>query len=176
MASETKTGKSGADTDTASRAGAEEALKPFQDAAVKFLKANSSAQEAFMKQRAQACLDFQDQVRKVEQEAFQAVADLTRRHLGAGGQAGSPQAGADYETQVRKVYTDAQARMMAVHQKAHADGLSGDAVKSYATQRHGAYQSFLSDLHQAWTGAKSLDPYTMNSIASSILLTMNAAG
>src|SRR5262245_52699070 len=90
MATESKTGKTGGETEAASRAGTpEETLKPFQDASVKFLKASSSAQEQFMRQRAQACLDFQDQVRKVEQETYQAVADLTRRLLSATGQGGS---------------------------------------------------------------------------------------
>ncbi len=191
MASQNKPNKPAGDSsDASSGVNTEDSLRPFQDAAAKFLQAHFSAQESFMKQRAQACLDLQEGVRKVEQEAHQAVMDVTRRHIQATGQPATGQAAAggveaayaarvqaqlDYEKEVRQIHADAQAKVMALVQKAQSESFGEESVKNFASQRQGAYQAYLEDLQRAWSGTKALDPRTLNAIASTILMTMNAA-
>lgn len=160
----------------------EEGLKLFQEASAKFLQADFSAQESAIKQRAQAYLDFQAEVRKVEQEAYGAVMELTKKHINSMGHqvAGSleemyyvrAQSQLDYEKEVRQVYIDIQAKLNTIAQKAF-DGEGEGAIKQFANQRENAYQAYMADLQHAWSNTRALDPQTMNAIASNILLTIN---
>jgi hypothetical protein len=161
---------------------AEEGLKPFQDASIKFLQANFSAQESLIKQRAQFGLDLQDEARKVEQEAYDAVMEATKKHVNnlgrqaAGGLAemyyARAQSQLDYEKEVRQVYIDTQARMSALARRALGED-GGDAIKQFAGRQQDAYQAYLADLQQAWDKTESLDPRTVNAIASNILFTID---
>src|SRR5215471_9325816 len=133
MPSKNKPEDTGADAPSPKDAGpnAEDVLKPFQDAAAKFQQANYAAQEAAIKQRAQACLNFQDEVRKVEQDAFNAIMEANRKQIGKIGQqeTGSTeelysarvQTQFDYEKEIRQVCADAQTRLKAVVEKACSD-------------------------------------------------------
>lgn len=159
----------------------EEALRPFQDAAAKFLQAIVSAQQSATKQRTQAYLDFYDNLRKVEQEAYQTVMDATKKHVEKLGQqtTNSPEevytAGAqsqfDYEKQVRQVSIDTQAKLKDLVQKSFGED-GGDPTKQFADERQKAYQTYLADLQQAWANTKALDPQTIKAIASNILFTL----
>lgn len=168
-----------------------EALRPFQEAAAKFLQAQVSANESFFRLRAQFALDLQDEARKVEQEAHQAVMEATRKHLGNLGQPATGQSAAgsveaqygartqaqlDYERAVQQIYADTQAKMMAIAQKAQGENISGDSIRRFTEQRQGAYQAYLEDLQRAWAATRTSDPQTLNAIAASILMTMNAVG
>lgn len=170
-------------SDESSSVKTEDVLRPFQDASVKFLQTNFSAQESAIKQRAQAYLDLQAEVRKVEQEAYDAVMEANRKHVNKMGQQATSnsmeemyseraQSQFDYEREVRQVYIDAQAKLKAIAQKAFGEE-GGDETKQFANQRQDAYQSYLADLQQAWSDTKALDPQTMNAIASHILFTIN---
>lgn len=183
MTSQKKPGDAGSEAFTSS--GTKDVLKPFQDASAKFLQATFSAQEVALKQRAQAWLDFQDEVRKGEQEAYQAVMAATRKHVNTMGQpvtgnmeemhSARAKTQLEYEKEVRQIYADTQAKMTAIAQKVFGEGGGGEPTKQASNPRQDAYQAYLTDLQQAWSGIKALDPQTMNAIASSIMYTINAA-
>jgi len=169
---------------TSNAATLDDVLKPFQEASTKLLQANLAAQESAFKQRAKAELDYQDEVRNVEQEAYRALTAATRKQLDQLGQgtgsspeqqfAARAQAQLDYEDEVRRVYADAQTKLTAAAQKACDANASGDAVQQLTNQRQDAYKNYLSDLQQAWSGTKALDPQTVNVIATHIMSTMSA--
>jgi hypothetical protein len=163
----------------------EEILKPFQEASVKFLQANFAAQEAIVKQNAQASFELQEEARKIEQAAYDSVAEATKKHAESMGQEtkGSPeeiyaaraQAQLDYEKEVSQVYIDTQAKLTGIAQKAFGD--SGEEVaKQFTNEQQGLYQVYLRDLQQAWAETKDLDPQIINAIATDILFTINTAG
>jgi BMFP domain-containing protein YqiC len=165
----------------------EEALRPFQEAANKFIQAQLAAQEAAMKDCAQAWLDHQDAVRQIEQDAQRQLSEVTRKSLEQLGQQGPSgveqmftarmQAQADYENEVRRIYSDAESKLASLHQKLAEESAGGERLLRKATdQRQDAYQTYLSDLQQAWANTKSLDPQTITSIASHILWTMSSVG
>lgn len=155
----------------------EEVLKPFHEASMKFVQANLSANESTMKQ----CLDFQQKVRKIEQETYDAVIEVTKRHLGKIGQqtAGSMeewfaarmQLQLDYEKEVRQLYADSQTKLNDIAQKANSEDCP-EAVKQLTNQRQDAYQAFLGDLQRAWSNITTLDPQSMRAITSHILGTL----
>lgn len=173
-----------APTDNPSDVNAEDVLRPFQEAANRFFQAHLAAQETAVKQCAQAWLDYQDEVRRVEQEAYRGVVEATRKHLDQLGQQGEgdleqlyskrAQSQLEYENEIRRVYADAQAQLATVARKPFDQSAGGDAARQLASQRQDAYRTYLSDLQQAWSSTKALDPQTINSIASHILYTMNA--
>ena len=177
-------------TDKAATGAIEEALRPFQEASAKFLQASVAAHEAAIKQRAQAWLDLQDEARKIEQDTHHAVLDATRKHLEKLGQpataspedafAARAQSQIDYEKAVRQAHVDAQTKLTTIAQKASGESTGGgggdDSLKKLTNQRQDAYQTYLADLQKAWSGVKSLDPQTVNAIASNILFTINAIG
>jgi hypothetical protein len=162
----------------------DDVLKPFQEASTRLLQANLAAQETAFKQRAKAELDYQDEVRNVEQEAYRALTAATRKQLDQLGQQGSgspeqqfsarAQAQLDYEDEVRRIYTDAQTKLTAAAQKACDANAGGDAVQQLTNQRQDAYKTYLSDVQQAWSSTKALDPQTVNVIATHIMSTMSA--
>jgi len=167
-----------------------EALRPFHEAAARFLQAQAAANEAFFRHRVQFWLDLQDEGRRVEQETHQAVMDTTRKHLGNLGQPPTGQAAMgsvealytvraqaqfDYDRAVRQIYADTQAKMMSLAQKAQGENLGGESIQRFMQQRQGAYQAYLEDLQRAWAATRASDPQTLNAIASSILATMNVA-
>lgn len=167
-----------------STANSDEVLRPFQEASAKYLQARLAAQEVVLKQRAQACLDLQDRIREVEQEAYRALMEVSRKHVAKIGQqpAGNfselyltrAQSQLDYEKEVRQVYMDSHAKLSAIAQTAAGEH-SGEAIKSFTDQQQNAYQAYLADLQRAWSAAKSLDPQTMSVIASNIMFTMQAS-
>jgi hypothetical protein len=169
-------------SDESASVNTEEVLKPFHDASVKFLEANFSAQESAMKHCVQAYLDFQNEVRKLEQQAYDAVMEATKKHVDRMGQ--RPAAGMEemysarvlsqmeYENEVRRVYMEGQAKLTEIAQKASREN-GGEATKQFANQRQDAYQTYWADLQRAWSSTKALDPQTMKAIASDILCTLN---
>jgi hypothetical protein len=173
------------DPAAAPNASLEDALRPFQEAAAKFLQASFAAQQAVMKQRMHAWLDLQDEVRKTEHEAYQAAMAATRKHVDAMAQppAGSPeevnaaraQAQLEYEKEIRQLHADTQAKLTALAQRASGEGGAGAPAGQPFTQQQDAYQAYLADLQQAWASTKALDPQAMNAIAANILFTINAA-
>jgi len=180
----------------------EETLRPFQAASARFLQTSQSVQQSIMRQSVQTWLDFVDQVRKTEYEAHRTAMAAARKHLDAMGQAptkaptkaltkaltSSPeelfaaraQAQADYEQEVRQIQADTQTKLAALSQSTFGASGSGsgsnESIQQLSNQRQDAYQAYLADLQQAWSGVKSLDPQTVSAIASTILFTMNAAG
>jgi BMFP domain-containing protein YqiC len=171
------------DSDAPARASAEEVLRPFQSASAKFLQASAAARDAALQQCAQAWLDFHDEVRKAEQEAYQTMMAATRKHVGALGQ---PAAGTadeayaararshfDYEREVRQIYADTQAKLSAIAQKS-CEGGRGDAVRQFSKQHQDAFQAYQADLQRAWSGAKALDPQALSAIGATILFTIHA--
>lgn len=169
--------------DNSAAVNVEEILKPFQDASAKFLQAKIASHEAAAKQRAQACIDLQNRVREVEQEVYRAVMDATKKQVE---QIGQQQAGSveeiyfararaqiDFEREVRQVYIEAHAKLAAIGQKAMAED-AGGTVKGFTDQRQDAYQTYLTDLQQAWSTTKSLDPQTMGAIASNMMYAMHS--
>lgn len=163
----------------------DEALKPFQDASTKLLQAQAAAQQDAFKQYAQTWLDFQGKIRDTEQAANSAVLAATKKHVDRIAQPvkGSPeevyaaqaQAQIDYETEVRKIYADAEAKVQALVQQTSSDGGDGggDAAKKLADQQQGAYQAYVADVQQAWSKTKAVDPQTVAAIASHILYTVS---
>jgi hypothetical protein len=169
--------------DNPSSVSVEDVLKPFQDASAKFLQAKIASHEAAAKQHAQACIDVQDRIREVEQEAYRAVMEATKKHVEQMGQQPAAsveemyfaraRAQLDFEREVRQVHIDAQSKLATIAQKAMAED-AGGVVKGYTDQRQDAYQTYLADLQQAWSATKSLDPHTMSSIASNMMFAMHS--
>lgn len=167
-----------------SNAGLEEALSPFYAVAAKFVQANLLARETAARQRVQACLDLQDEVRSVEQDASRAAAQAMRKQLeNLGQQAGgsveqmfAARAGAqvDFERELRQIAMDTQAKLTTISQRAFSTASAANLAQQDSTARQEAFRTYLSDLQQAWASTRSLDPQTMTGIASSILLTMSA--
>jgi hypothetical protein len=157
-------------------------LKRFQEASSKFIRANAAAQEAACAESAKLQLDFQQQVRSVEQDASRAIADAIKRHIERAGQQGSSrpedvyslhaQAQLDFEREIRQIYADAEGKLREIAQKTSGEGGSG-LLKQVTDSRQEAYQAYVADLQQAWASTKALDPQTMNAIASTILCTIN---
>jgi hypothetical protein len=155
--------------------------KPFQDASTKFLQATISAQQAAIRDSVQASLDFQQKVRKVEQEAYDAVLEATRKYLTRMSEMSTGnveetyssrlQSQMNYETEVRQIYADAQLKLQEMVKKSAPE--SGDAMKQFSSLRLDAYQQYLSDLQRAWSETTNLDPQAMKTIASSIFCTLN---
>jgi hypothetical protein len=187
MAPSKKPARSETDSPSAastSAASSEDVLRPFQEASAKYLQAKCAAQEAAIKQRAQACFDLQDRIREVEQEAYRAIMEATRKHtqkLGQssaadppGTQAARAQSQLDYENEVRQVYMDSHVKLAGIAHKVSSED-AGEAIKNYADQQQNAYQSYLADLQQAWSATKSLDPQSMSAIAYNIMFTMHAS-
>jgi hypothetical protein len=187
MTSQNRPGKqTDSDSTAASGASTEEVLRPFQAASAKFLQANYMAQEAAISQRAQAWLDVQDEVRRVDQEAYQAAMAAMRKHINTIGQSAtvSPEeayavrarAQLDYEREVRQICAEAQAKVTAIAQKRFGEGGGAGSTEQFFNQRQDAHKAYLADLQQAWSTIQSLDPQIANAIASSILFTINAVG
>jgi len=161
-----------------------EALKPFHDASAKFLQANFAAHEAAMKQRMQAWLEFQEEARKVGDEAQTAVMDATRKYMDKVGQPGTgtqeeqysarAQSHLDYEKEIRQAYIDNRTKVTGIAQKAFGQS-ADDMMKQLANQRQDAYQAYLADLQRAWSSTTTVDPQTIAAIASNILMTVQGA-
>jgi protoporphyrinogen oxidase len=163
----------------------EEVLRPFQEASEKFLQANVSAHQDAAKQYAQTYLDSQQEISEAQQEAYESILKITRKYLETAGQqqkADSPeeaylaqaQSQFEYEKAVRQIYIDTDAKLQAIAQKLSGDQNEG-LTRKLSGQRQDAYQTYLSDLQKAWSGAKNLSPEAINAIASNILSTISAA-
>ncbi|PYP86888.1 MAG: hypothetical protein DMF61_11840 [Blastocatellia bacterium AA13] len=163
--------------------GPEDVLKPFQDASAKFAQAHLAAQESAVKKQAHTWLDLQDKIRKIEQDAYNAVTEATRKHLSNLGEqtggsledafAARAQAQIEYEKQVRQIYADTEAKLRELADKSANEQQGSDPVTHFTNRRQDAYQAYLADLQQAWSNTKNLDPQTVNAIASNILSTIN---
>jgi len=163
----------------------EGALRPFQAASMKFLQASMSLWETAMRKQAQLWLDLHAEVRRTEQEAYQATMAVLRKHMDALGQAPatSPEemysarirSHFDHEKETRQIAADTQAKLTATVRKLFGDN-AGEPARQLASQRQDAYQAYLGDLQQAWSATRTFDPQTMTAIASNILFTINAAG
>lgn len=161
---------------------ADDALKPFQEAAARYLQASLSAHESAITDRAKAHLDFHEQARSIEQDAYRSVMDATRKHMDRVAQPAQGsveeiysarlQAQLGYEKEVREVYADAEAKLRALAHKAFTEG-GGDTFKRVVNQRQDAYQAYVADLQNAWSNTKTQDPQVMAAIASHILCTIN---
>jgi hypothetical protein len=161
--------------------GAQEAVRPFQEASVKYLQATMAAQEDAAREAIESQVELQRAARHLEQEAFDALAEATKRHLERMSQqpAGGPEemyfarlrSQLEYEQDLIQVYADAQARLSELSQRASSPG-SEDVTQRFASRRQEAYQQYLSDLQEAWAST-SVDPATMKAIASHILCTLN---
>jgi hypothetical protein len=137
-----------------------------------------------MKQQTQTGLDLHQKVRDVEQEAYRAMMEAAKRHIDRLGQ--QPQASTqefylahaqsqfDYEREVWRAYMDAQAKLRAIAAERLFGEQNGAAVtQQFTNQQQDAYQAYLADLQQAWSGTKTLDPQIMSAIASNIMCAMN---
>ena len=165
----------------------EDVLRPFQQASSKLYQAHLVAQEAALKEGAQAWLDYQEEVRKLEQETHRALIDATRKHVGQLGEQASgnveqmyaarTRSQSEYENEVRRIYADTQAKLTSVNQR-RTEGAGGgeQTVHRAVDQRQSAYQTYFSELQQAWANTKSTDPQILNAIASHILMTINSVG
>lgn len=169
--------------------GNNEALRPFLEASNRFLQAQQAAAESTATEQARAWLDHQDAVRQIEQEAQKAFSAAARKYLDQvaqpTGTGSTPEqlytaraeAQAAYENEVRRIYTDAQQKVADLQKQSEGGGGGGGKLFQQAVdQRQNAYQTYLSELQQAWANTKSLDPQTINAIASHILLTVNTSG
>lgn len=164
---------------------AQDAVKPFQDASLKYIQAAIAAQESVVKESLQAYLEFQQTARKLEQEAYDAVMEATRKHLDRISQppSGGPeqsyfaqaQSQFEYENDVRQAYMNAQTRLQEVAQQSSGPD-SGQLMQRFTSTSQDAYQQYLADLRQAWANVASLDPQTVKAIASNILYTLNVHG
>jgi hypothetical protein len=183
-AADSKSGDTAADSRPANP-NIEDVLRPFQDAAMRFVQANVSARDAAMRESAQACLDLQDQVRRVEQDAQGAFIEGTRKYLDRLAQqtTGSPeemysarlQAQSDYEKELQQIAVDRDAKLRAAMQSASEQAGNADPVKKIADRRQEAYQTYVTDLQKAWSSVPTADPQTVNTIATHILTTINMA-
>jgi len=156
----------------------EEALRPFQEAGNSLLQTTYAAQEAANRQRTLAYLDYQDQVRQIEQDAYKATADATRKYVSRGTPNDTPEAAQaarnDYEKELQKIQTDAQTKYAEVTQKAAEQLEKGDDSQQ---QKQAALQKYLGDLQSAWSSTKAApDPQTLNAIATHIYATITAVG
>ena len=169
---------------TAAQPGSDDFVKPFQDASMKFLQAATSAYEGIVKDSMQAYSEFQQTARKLQQDTYEAVTEATRKHMSglseqpAGGKpedvySSRLQAQRSHENELRQTYTNAQSSLQDLMQKYFGAG-NEDLLKKYISQRQEAYQQYMGDLQQAWSGASKLDPQTVKAIASSIVWTLNS--
>jgi hypothetical protein len=159
----------------------EDVAKPFHDASMKFLQSIIAAQQTSMNESLQAYLDFQQAVRRAEQEAYDAVVEATRKHMNRmSEQAGTPeemfssrmQSQINYESELRQIYANAQSQVQELAQNSFGPN-SGEVVKRFAALRQDAYQQYLTDLQRAWSDTTSLDPQAIKAIASNILCTLS---
>ena len=182
MASQGKQDVAAAPDQSSGGAQTEEVLKPFQDASTKLLQAHAAAQQDAVKQYTQTWLDLQGKIRDAEQAAQSAVLAATKKHVDRLAQpvTGSPeeayaaqaQAQIDYETEIRQIYADTEAKVQSIVQQAASDG-GGDAAKKLADQQQSANQAYVADLQQAWSKTKSVDPQSVYAIASHIMYTIS---
>ena len=161
----------------------EEAVKPFFEASRKYLQAIVSAQEAAMKDALQAHLEFQQATRQIDQDAYDAVMEATRNHLdrmseqSEGGveqtYLARAQSQFEYESEVRRVYADAQAKLSDTVQAA-ARPEERDLGKQFTSLQEDAYREYVADLQRAWSSSSALDPEAMKAIAANIACTLQA--
>jgi len=161
----------------------EEAVKPFYDASRKYLEAIVSAQEAAVKDALQAHLEFQQAARQIDQEAYDGVMEATKDHLDRmseqteGGveqtYLARAQSQFEYESEVRRVYADAQAKLSDTVQSA-ARPEERDLGKRFTALQENAYEEYVADLQRAWSSGSALDPEAMKAIAANILCTLQA--
>lgn len=160
-----------------------DAIKPFHDASIKFLQAATAAHQTAIKDRVQVQLNFLQEGQKIEKEAYDAVLEATRKYMSRVSE--PPSANAEetcrtriqeqinYENDVRQAYSIAQQRVQDTASKVFGTEEGGDFVKQLTSQRQNAYRQYLSDLQQAWSGTKDLDPQTVKTISASILHTLS---
>lgn len=167
---------------------AHEALAPFQAASVRFLEANSTAQEKSDHEAMQAWFQLLADSRKVELETSQAMIELTRKHIAMTAEYSTDQSTQtmesmyyqrakvqlDYEREVRQLCTDTQAKLAEMTKNA-LETVRGNSLEQLLQQRQSTYQGYLADLQQAWSTTQTLDPQTLSAIAAQILFTMNVA-
>jgi hypothetical protein len=161
----------------------DDVVRPFQEASNRFLQAAVAAHESAVKQAAHAWLDRNDEARQAEQELFSAVTAATRKYVDQLGQQGDAsladvssaraEAQAEYDKELKHLAADAEAKLSAIARKACDGSGTNDAAQQRTNQLQQAYQAYMSDLQQAWSGTKALDPQTINAIASHILTTIN---
>jgi hypothetical protein len=159
-----------------------DAVKPFQDASIKYMQAAMAAHQNAWKDSVQAQLAILQTVQKIQREAYDAVVEATRQHMRRMSEQPSAsaeetyrtriQAQINYENEVRQVYTNSQQRIQETLKMFGAEG-GGDF--GLTSQKQDVYRQYLSDLQQAWSGMKDLDPQTIKTIATSILYTLNMA-
>lgn len=161
----------------------EEAVRPFYDASRKYLEAIVSAQEAAVKDALQAHLEVQQAARQIDQEAYDAVTEATKDHFdrmseqAEGGveqtYLARAQSQFEYESEVRRVYADAQAKLSDTVQAA-ARPEERDLGKRFTALQENAYEEYVADLQRAWSSSSALDPEAMTAIAANILCTLQA--
>ena len=176
-----KTAGSGPDKST--NVNPEEVLRPFHEAAVKLAEANAAAHGSAIRKWAQSCIDFQNEARRIEQEAYNSIMEVNKKYFNAMGQeaAGSfeeihasrTKLQQEYENEIREVYGATQNRLAELAQGAGGED-GGDAFRQLNDQRQEAYQAYLADLRQAWAEIPTVDPQAMNAVALHILSTINS--
>ncbi|MCB1037394.1 MAG: hypothetical protein KDD47_26420 [Acidobacteria bacterium] len=182
MATQSKRDKTKAAASESSGANTEEALRPFQEASKKFAETTAAAQQAAFERWGKSYAEFQEESRRLEQEAMNAVAERNKKFFSAVGQEPPGKAEEDfasrarlqleYENEVRQVYVDTQEKLASLAQKVgggHAEEIS----QQFSDRRQEAYQAYLGDLQAAWSATTASDPQTMSAIALSILSTLN---
>lgn len=159
-----------------------EALQPFQEASAKFLKARQAAQDEAALQQMQACLDLRQKAWEVEREAYSSMFAAAKAHvdsLGASKGEGDPALAAarsqlEFEIKARQVDFDVRQKLQSLAESSSTEK-SAEVARQYTTRQQEAYQAYLADLQQAWSGVKGLDPQSTSAIATHIMFAMNGA-
>jgi hypothetical protein len=161
---------------------ATDSVKPFRDASTRFVQAKISAQQTVVRDRMLAHLDFQEAVRKVEQDSHNALLEAVRKHMKRISEPASDnveeiymsrmQSHMEYENEVRQVYADAQSRLQDITQRSFGPS-SDDIINRFTTLQQAAYQKYLTELQQAWSGTTELDPQAVKAVATNMLCALN---
>src|SRR5579884_1135557 len=171
------TGGGAGNTPPAQGAGAEEAVRPFQEAALKYVQAAMTARDSIVKESLQAELSRHVAARRIEQEAYEGLVEATKQHMekmtsppGGDAQetyAARAQSHLEYEQGIREIYSNAYAKLAELGQNAQGPN-SEDLAGKFSSLRQSAYEAYVADLQNAWSGLAAADPQTVKAIASHI--------
>lgn len=158
-----------------------EVLRPFHEAAVRFVQANEAAREAAARESAEAWLDVQGEVHSIEHESFEAIAAANRRALAAVGNVATEnpeeafialtKANIEIGSEIQKIQAETAPKLADVAQAASGER-STSIVDRYIQQRQAAYQAYVGEVQTAWSGVTDPNPQTMSTIAQYVLGTL----
>lgn len=159
----------------------QEVLRPFHEAALRFIQANEAARQSAARESAEAWLDIQREIHSLEHARFEAITAAHSKALAAAGTAwaGAPEevfaalakVNRDLGNEVQQALSEIEPKLAEVALAASGKR-SAEIVDRYVHQWQAAYQAYAGEVQRAWSGVKDQDPQTMSAIAQHVLSTL----